>query len=217
MEYTRQLGVFDPKQFHDKTVAIIGCGAIGSITAVLLAKLGFRNFTLFDEDKIENHNLPNQFYFIKQNGKPKAQSLKEMIELFSDDIQSVEIKGNFTKSTVLPYNITITALDNMKFRKIAFENAQKFVEIFIDARMGGQVFRLYTINIKSQDDIKLYLSSLYDDKKTTKNKYTQKSIIFNTMGIASFIGKNITAVLTGKPYYREVIMDYYNMELLKLK
>lgn len=217
MEYTRQLGVFDPKQFRDKTVAIIGCGAIGSITAVLLAKLGFRNFTLFDEDNIENHNLPNQFYFIKQNGKPKAESLKEMIELFSDDIRSVEIKGNFSKSTVLPYNIVITALDNMKFRKIAFENAQKFAELFIDARMGGQVFRLYTINIKNQDDIKLYLSSLYDDKKATEDKCTERSIIFNTMGIASFIGKNITAVLTGKPYYREVIMDYYNMELIKLK
>lgn len=169
---------------------------------------------LFDKDKIEPHNLPNQFYLMRHNGKEKTKALKELLRLFSNDVVEVKTYGKFTKKTALPYEIIVVAVDNMKYRKIAFENSKMFAEVFIDGRMGGQVFRLYTIDVRNEEDIKLYEKSLYSDEAAVDEKCTERSIMFNTMGIASFMGKNLTAFLTDKPYKKEIIMDFYNMRLM---
>ena len=48
-------------------IHIIGCGATGSWVALMLAKMGISNITCWDFDKVEEHNLPNQFfYFLKK-------------------------------------------------------------------------------------------------------------------------------------------------------
>ncbi|KKK67868.1 hypothetical protein LCGC14_2949740, partial [marine sediment metagenome] len=35
---------------------------IGSFTNIILGKMGFKKFWLYDHDKIETHNLVTQFY-----------------------------------------------------------------------------------------------------------------------------------------------------------
>ncbi len=70
--YNRQVGLVDIQSFRDNTIAIVGCGAIGSYVASSLAKMGLTNFNLYDFDKIEVHNLPNQFFKEKDVGKYKV-------------------------------------------------------------------------------------------------------------------------------------------------
>ena len=71
VDYWRQLDIFSPKNFTT-SITIIGAGATGSYIAWLLAKMGCRDITVYDADKIENHNLPNQIYGIKDIGKKKV-------------------------------------------------------------------------------------------------------------------------------------------------
>jgi tRNA A37 threonylcarbamoyladenosine dehydratase len=58
--FLRQLDIADPSQFKDKPVTVIGAGGIGAATVVALAKTGFENIAVYDFDRIEPHNLPNQ-------------------------------------------------------------------------------------------------------------------------------------------------------------
>ena len=58
--FLRQLEIADPTKFRDKSITVIGAGGIGAATVVALAKTGFEKITVYDFDKIEEHNLPNQ-------------------------------------------------------------------------------------------------------------------------------------------------------------
>ncbi|OLF56506.1 ThiF family adenylyltransferase [Pseudomonas chlororaphis] len=61
-------------------VLIVGCGGIGSMTALNLAGAGVRHITLIDGDRIEKSNLNRQFFWEDADvGKLKADQLKQVI------------------------------------------------------------------------------------------------------------------------------------------
>jgi len=205
-DWTRQLSIFNPDDFNE-WVTLIGAGAIGSSTALMLCKLGLKNIIIYDFDKIEPHNLPNQLYFTNQVGKNKAEALKYVLEQFGE--ANVKTRGKFEKDSEIASRIVIVATDNMETRKIVF-NASKKASIFIDARMGGQVYRLYTINPQNKEDCKFYEGTLYSDKEAVVEKCTERSIIWNIFGIAAEIGCQLTKVLNKQEYKRYIVRDYVN-------
>jgi len=69
------------QDFSKLTIGIVGCGATGSATAILLARLGIGNLLLIDKDTVEATNL-NRLHgaTIKDIGKLKVKVLKKHIE-----------------------------------------------------------------------------------------------------------------------------------------
>jgi tRNA A37 threonylcarbamoyladenosine dehydratase len=65
-------------------VVIIGAGAVGSFTALAMAKIGFSEIVSIDFDSVSDENIHNQFFRIKDIGKTKVQALSEIIKEFSD-------------------------------------------------------------------------------------------------------------------------------------
>ena len=65
--------------FH-KQVSIIGCGAVGSWLAVLLAKYGYR-LTLIDMDHVDLDNINTQNFPVAAIHAPKTAALSTMINL----------------------------------------------------------------------------------------------------------------------------------------
>lgn len=57
------------------TVAIAGCGGLGSNAAVSLTRAGIGHLILADFDCVEPSNLNRQHYFQKDLGKPKTRAL----------------------------------------------------------------------------------------------------------------------------------------------
>ena len=51
-----------PEDVLGEPITIIGVGAIGSWTTLALAKMGFQNLTVFDDDKVSIENMNSQFY-----------------------------------------------------------------------------------------------------------------------------------------------------------
>ncbi|MCX6666291.1 MAG: hypothetical protein NT038_09620 [Euryarchaeota archaeon] len=54
MDYTRQIGLLDPKQIKNKSITLIGVGATGSYVALLLAQMGpirFMNQAISESSK----------------------------------------------------------------------------------------------------------------------------------------------------------------------
>lgn len=79
------------------TISIIGCGGIGSISTVIMAGMGFKNFKIFDFDVIESSNLNRQFFYTKDTiGKYKSEVLKEELHKRYDNLN---IESNHNKLT----------------------------------------------------------------------------------------------------------------------
>lgn len=71
----------------NKSVAVAGCGGLGSNAAVALARIGVGKLVIADFDKIELSNLNRQYYFYDQVGKFKAETLKENIKIINPFVE----------------------------------------------------------------------------------------------------------------------------------
>ena len=67
------------KELANKTVMIIGLGAVGSFVAMQLVQFGVSNFIFVDKDCVDESNLHRQYYFEEQIGKPKSAVLRQEI------------------------------------------------------------------------------------------------------------------------------------------
>lgn len=62
-----------------KTVAILGCGGLGSNCAAMLVRAGVSDLTLVDFDDVEPDNLNRQLFFADQVGMPKVEALADTL------------------------------------------------------------------------------------------------------------------------------------------
>src|SRR3989338_8797285 len=101
MRYIRQeifgeIGKKGQEKLSKSSVAIVGLGALGSVSAELLARAGIGKLILIDRDVVELSNLQRQSLYDEEGiGKPKALAAKERlnkinseveIEIFADDL-----------------------------------------------------------------------------------------------------------------------------------
>ncbi len=96
--YDRQLGYFarvsrargqeTQRRLLGATVAIIGCGALGSWTAAGLACAGVGRLVLVDDDTIDLSNLNRQILFRRSDvGRPKVDAAREALQAFDPHLE----------------------------------------------------------------------------------------------------------------------------------
>jgi len=208
MDFTRQLDIFNPEKHGRVPISLIGAGSVGSMVAILVAKVGFTNIEVWDGDKVEPHNLPNQFFMIDSLKKKKVDALSSLVNLMT----GVKLKTHAEKYKDQPLRgIIITALDSMDARKIVFEQFldQATTLALIDPRMGGLDYRVYTIKPEQYD-----LWTWYPDDESVQERCTEKSIIFNVAAIASLVVSSACKVASDQPYPVEVIGELRNTSLM---
>lgn len=197
-KFQRQSDLVDADKIANFRVRIIGCGAIGSMAGLLLAKMGVQRFELWDPDTIEVHNLPNQFFPDAHLGKKKVDSLKETLESYgASRISTMGIKYD-PSCPHMPVDCIICAVDSMDFRKKMFDKLKLvMVPLYMEARMGGMEYRLYTLQNNNTKDkqFKFYEETLYSDDQATPAPCTSKSTIFTTALIGSLICNNVRQFL----------------------
>ena len=66
-------------RLESSTVAVVGCGGLGSNVAAMLLRSGVRTLTLIDFDLVEESNLNRQLFFRDQIGQPKTEALAETL------------------------------------------------------------------------------------------------------------------------------------------
>ncbi|HEU1111639.1 TPA: ThiF family adenylyltransferase [Streptococcus pneumoniae] len=107
-------------------VVIIGCGGIGSMSAILLAGAGVKNLTLIDGDRIEESNLNRQILWTKADiGKFKVDILKRCIIERFDNIKVNLLNNKISEDLKLDDNfdiVIVTADEPLSLYKKISEN-----------------------------------------------------------------------------------------------
>jgi len=202
--YTRQAGFFNPEK-QRINLRIFGAGSVGSFLTLTLAKLGFNDISVFDFDKIEPHNLPNQFYRYKDLGKPKVEALKEIIKEFSDcDISIINEKitqencSHLILGRVDLSSMVILCFDNLESRRIIYNQLKGMPISLMDLRMGGLGYSLEIVKLDNEKECKAYETSL--NKETKELVCGQQSIIFTLLSIASEASNIIVKINNNQAY-----------------
>ncbi len=214
--YRRQSGIVDIESFRDNPISIVGCGAIGSYVASSLAKMGLTNFHLYDFDKVEAHNLPNQFFKESDVGKLKVDATYEAMIDFNSDVGVIGYTKKVEKSAFpLDAKIVISCVDVMEVRKYLFEKCKKSkdVQLFIDCRMGGLQGQVYVVDLTNKKEIANYEKSLFSNEEAVQLRCTEKSIIFTVLGIASIVCGTVVKVIKGEPIRNYLVLDYVTPQI----
>lgn len=117
------------------SICIVGAGSIGGHTAKILAKLGFTDITVWDDDIVEPHNVGTQPYGLTDLNLLKVDALKDSI------LQDCgfEIKTKPRKCDYLTddyYDYVIYATDSIESRSNLYYNSYQPNVALIDARMS---------------------------------------------------------------------------------
>lgn len=212
-DYWRQLDLVTPQDLN-LPITIAGAGGIGSPTALALAKMGCSRLTVYDPDIVEAHNLPNQFYRLEDAARPKVEALREVIRAFTG-LEIVAIPEAVSEQRL--QGLVISGVDSMAARRAIWNGAIRYrshVELYIDARMGAEVCRIYSIRPADPDDVRAYELSLYDDAQATEDPCTAQAIIYNVFAIAGLIANQVKKYAKGERFDREIIFDLKTMTLL---
>lgn len=99
------------------SVLVVGCGALGSITAMYLAGSGVGRIGLVDFDTIDISNLQRQLAFTLDDvGKPKAATLAAKIKDINPativDTHSTFLTSKQMTSLLEPYGLVVEGSDN---------------------------------------------------------------------------------------------------------
>ena len=141
------------------TAFVVGCGALGTVVANMLARAGVGHLVIADRDFIELTNLQRQVLFDEadvRDGIPKAEAAKRKIAAINsqvkvtaivDDINHGNIErfagiGNDAYGTV---DVVVDGLDNFETRYLANDVAVKHGIPYIYGGAVGTVGASYAI------------------------------------------------------------------------
>lgn len=106
------------ERIREFTVAVVGVGGVGSVTAEMLTRCGVGKLILFDYDKVELANMNRLFFQPHQSGMSKVEAAAETLRNINPDVEiytynynitTVENFDNFTK--------VLTLVNIVKFKK----------------------------------------------------------------------------------------------------
>jgi adenylyltransferase/sulfurtransferase len=115
----------------NSTIAIIGCGALGTNSANSLTRAGIGNLILIDRDIIELHNLQRQNLYTENDIElPKATTLKQKLQHINSDIsiRAIDDDLNPTNSEKILLNVDLIldGTDNMLTRYLINDFSIKY-------------------------------------------------------------------------------------------
>ena len=210
--FWRQLDLCPPDKLTFP-VTVIGAGAIGSATVVTLAKMGCSNITVYDADDLADHNVPNQMCLPEYVGFPKVDALAHLVEMLT----STQIKpasANYRGQRL--EGVVVSAVDSMTARQMIWKSVKmrKQIGLFIDARMGAEMLRLYTLRPVDLDACEFFEENLYDSEEAERLPCSARSIIYCPAVAGALIAAQVKAFAVGEPAHREVLFDIPRMTML---
>ncbi len=114
------------------TALVLGCGALGTVAADMLARAGVGHLVIVDRDIIEPSNLQRQVLFDEQDvaeGIPKAEAAKRKIATINSGVRVTAIVDDVNHGNIERHargvDVIADGLDNIETRYLANDLAVK--------------------------------------------------------------------------------------------
>lgn len=99
----KRMGIVDNyEKIRELTVAVVGVGGVGSVTAEMLTRCGIGKLILFDYDKVELANMNRLFFQPHQAGLSKVDAAAATLQNINPDV------------SIDAYNYNITTVENFQ-------------------------------------------------------------------------------------------------------
>ena len=189
------------EQMSQMSVAILGCGGIGSHAYFSIARLHPRIIKVVDFDNVEKVNMAGQMFENAHLGLPKASAMAKLGVDFSDYYDTYISCGNAQNCflNVEGCDIIICGFDNMKSRTDIYEkwlDSYNHNNLFIDGRLTADAFQIFCISKDNEYDVKEYRKYLFSDDEADETPCSFKQ----TSYMASMIGSMITNIVVNYAY-----------------
>lgn len=147
------------RKLLDATALVLGCGALGSVVADMLARAGVGHLVLVDRDFVELTNLQRQVLFDEQDvaeGMPKAEAAKRKLARVNSQVKVSAIVDDINHHNIERFaegaDIFIDGLDNFETRYLANDLAVKTGTPYMYGGAVGTVGMAYAILPSDQRD-----------------------------------------------------------------
>ena len=203
--FLRQLNIVSPEKLSFP-ITVIGAGAIGSAVMVGLAKMGCSDLTVWDDDRLEEINIPSQMCKPALVGRPKVEALAELVcELTEIEIKKISRRysGQYLEGVI------IIAVDTMNSRQNVWKRIKlnSKIPLLIDTRMGAEFARIYTIHPMNIEEVDFYEQNLYSNDGAEHLPCSGRSIIYCPTVIAGLVTMIVKQYAVNHPVPREILFD----------
>ena len=164
LDIIRHIEVFSPYTFGETQVDFIGVGATGSRMALGAAKLGIQNIHVWDFDKVEPHNVPNQVFGNNHVGMLKVEALRDIIK--EQTGTEITIHPDRVDGSQRLGDVVFLLTDTMASRQKIWNAGLRYkprVKFMIETRMGKNSGRVYALNPSNPSHVHGWEETLYTD------------------------------------------------------
>jgi molybdopterin/thiamine biosynthesis adenylyltransferase len=206
MDYGDQRAIFDPSEFS-WPVHLIGAGGIGSALFLPLLKLGIGEMHVWDPDVVEPHNIPAQLLYRPSDvGSSKVECLRDFSRWVEADCEVVAHPQMVTEDTELS-GVVISGVDSMASRKQIWAAVRRNaidVVFYLDGRIGGEQFELYSLCPCDPDESRTYEDNwLVSDEQTLELPCAARTVIHPPVVLAGEAVAHLTR------FYRQLPVNHF--------
>jgi molybdopterin/thiamine biosynthesis adenylyltransferase len=212
--FLRQLDILPPEKLCFP-ITVIGAGAIGSAAVVTLAKMGCSDITVWDDDRLAEHNISNQMCLAGEAGVNKVLALQKLVCLLCGATPIIKMRAERYRGQAFT-GVVIAATDNMEARQEVWRRAKmnRKVALLIDARMGAEFARIYSIHPMNADETDFYEENLHSAEEAERLPCSARAIIYCPTIIGGLIALQIKAHALGQPLKGEILFDLPRLQLM---
>ncbi len=134
------------------TACVIGCGALGSVIADLLARAGVGHLVIVDRDFIEMTNLQRQTLFDERDvaeAVPKAEAARRRLGKINSDVRVTAIVDDLNRTNIERYasgaDVIVDGLDNFEGRYLVNDFCVKHGIAYVYGGAVGTVGAAFAI------------------------------------------------------------------------
>jgi molybdopterin/thiamine biosynthesis adenylyltransferase len=200
MDLTKHLEFFNPDTVTSR-VHIIGCGAIGSNLAIMLARIGINRMSLYDFDTVDEHNITNQAYDTKDLKLKKVECLAEKLLKINPEMDILLFHDGYEiKNPPRISGYVFLAVDSIELRQQIAKQLQpnQAVKAVFDFRMRLTDAQHYAADWSKPRHVKALIDSMdftdEEAKKGTPVSACNTTLSINptvqmivSLGVANFI------------------------------
>ena len=204
--YGDQRAIFDPSEFC-WPVHIVGAGGIGSALFLPLLKLGVAELHVWDPDIVEPHNIPAKLLYRPSDvGKSKVECLRDFSQWVETECQ-VRPHAQLVEPDTELSGVVISGVDSMASRQQIWKAVRRNVvdvAFYMDARIGGEQFELYSLFPYDPQDARQYEESwLVNDEQTLDLPCAARTIIHPPLALAGEVVAHLTR------FYRQLPVNHF--------